>query len=265
MKSINLKRDGHMHSKYCPHGTKDTFNEYIEVALNKGLEEITFTEHMPIPSDFMDNKFLSECAPTIDEIDKYFLDLKAIKEKYKNNIKINIGLEVDYIEGYEDYIRNFLKKYGNIIEDSILSVHFVKDEDQYYCIDTIYYFEQLLKKLGGVEKVYDKYYKTLLMSIKSDLGPYKPNRIGHPTLIRIFNQKYPIQYEKIEFYREIIEEVRNRGYELDFNTAGLRKEFCKETYPSELFLSLARDSGINMVYGSDAHRALDVGRDFDKY
>lgn len=265
MKSINIKRDGHMHSKYCPHGTKDTFDEYIEVALKKGLDEITFTEHMPIPSDFMDNKFLSECAPTIDQIEQYFSDLKDIKEKYKNNIKINIGLEIDYIEGYEDYIRNFLKKYGNIIEDSILSVHFVKDEDQYYCIDTIYYFEQLLKKLGSVEKVYDKYYKTLLMSIKSDLGPYKPKRIGHPTLIRIFNQKYPIQYEKMEFYRDIIEEVRSRDYELDFNTAGLRKEFCKETYPSELFLSLARESGINMVYGSDAHRALDVGKDFEKY
>ena len=23
-------RDGHVHSKYCPHGTKDTFEQYLE-------------------------------------------------------------------------------------------------------------------------------------------------------------------------------------------------------------------------------------------
>lgn len=262
---INIKRDGHVHSKYCPHGTKDSFEDYIEVALARGLEEITFTEHMPIPSGFMDDKFLSECSPSISQIEEYFSELRIIKNKFKDKIKINIGLEVDYIEGYEDYINCFLNKYGDIIEDSILSVHFVKCGDEYYCIDTIYYFERLLYKFGNLEKVYDIYYKTLLMAIKSNLGEYKPKRIGHPTLIRIFNQRYPIEYNNRIIFKEIIEELKKGNYELDLNTAGLRKELCKEVYPEKLFLKLAKDNGINMVYGSDAHRSLDVGKDFVEY
>lgn len=262
MGNTNVNRDGHMHSKYCPHGTKDSFHEYIDVALRNGLKEITFTEHMPIPSDFMDNEFLKECAPNINEIEAYFSDLKIIKEQYRGKIKINIGLEVDYINGYEEYIKNFLGKYGNIIEDSILSVHFVKHENEYYCIDTIYYFEKLLNKLGSVAKVYDKYYETLLMSIKSDLGSYKPKRIGHPTLIRIFNKKYPIEYKNIELFNSIIDELKKGEYEVDFNTAGLRKEHCGEIYPSGNFLNLVKDNNINLVYGSDAHRSIDVSKDF---
>jgi histidinol-phosphatase (PHP family) len=262
MVNINIKRDGHMHSKYCPHGTTDTFEQYIEVALKNGLEEITFTEHMPIPSDFMDNEFLKECAPTVEEIEKYFLDLKNIKEQYKDKIKINIGLEVDYIEGYEETIKKFLNKYGNIIEDSILSVHFVKDGDKYYCIDAMQYFEEFLNKVGSLEKVYDKYYETLLKAIKSDLGPYKPKRIGHPTLIRIFNKKYPVEYKNIDLLKSIVEEIRNRDYEVDLNTAGLRKEFCGEVYPSGVFLDLVRENNIRLVYGSDSHKSIDVSKDF---
>ena len=30
---MNVKRDGHIHSPYCPHGTKDSFEMYVEKAL----------------------------------------------------------------------------------------------------------------------------------------------------------------------------------------------------------------------------------------
>ncbi len=267
MEMVNIKRDGHMHSKYCPHGTKDTFDEYIKEALKKGIEEITFTEHMPLPreffnNEFFDDEFLEECAPNVEEIEKYFSELKIIKEQYKDKIKINIGVEADYIVGYEEYIKKFFSKYADIIEDSILSVHFVKDEDEYYCIDVIESFEKLLNKLGSLEKVYDKYFENLLMAIKSELGPYKPKRIGHPTLVRIFNKKYPIEYKNIGLLQSIMDELKKRDYEVDFNTAGLRKEFCGEVYPSGDFFNLVKVNKIKIVYGSDAHRSVDVGKDF---
>lgn len=42
MENRKIVRDGHIHSPYCPHGTKDTFEMYVEKALSEGLEEITF-------------------------------------------------------------------------------------------------------------------------------------------------------------------------------------------------------------------------------
>ena len=53
-----IERDGHIHSPYCPHGSKDSFDDYINEAIKKGIKEITFTEHLPVPNNFMDEEFL---------------------------------------------------------------------------------------------------------------------------------------------------------------------------------------------------------------
>ena len=260
---LNIKRDGHIHSPYCPHGTKDSFEMYVEQALKIGLEEMTFTEHMPFRDIFIEDKaFLDECALQVEDVSNYIKDAKAIKHKYKNKIKINIGFEVDYVEGYEEGTEELLNKYGSEIEDSILSVHFVKYDNKYYAIDMLSDFELLLDKVGSLEEVYNLYFNTVLKSIRADLGKYKPKRIGHPTLIRIFNNKYPFEYNNVELIKLIIDEINNRGYELDLNTAGLRKPYCGETYPSGLFMSIAEESNIRFVYGSDSHKSDDVGKDF---
>lgn len=259
-------RDGHIHSPFCPHGTSDPFEEYIENAINQGLQEISFTEHMPLPGYFMDDKeFLDECSPNEEQIEKYFEELKLIKEKYKDKIKINIGLEADFIEGYEYKTIELLNKYGENLEDSILSVHFIKlDDGEYTDIDGINGFEKALEKLGTLEKVYDKYYETVLLSIKSDLGKYKPRRIGHPNLIRIFNELYPIEYKNRSILEEIVKELKHKNYEVDVNTAGLRKPYCKEIYVSGIFKELVEEYNVKKVYGSDSHTSKDIGRDFDK-
>ena len=61
---------------------------------------------------------------------------------------------------------------------------------------------------------------------------------------------------------EIINEVKLRNYELDCNTAGLRKQYCGEKYPSGDLYDLAIKNNIQMVYGSDSHEAKDVGFNF---
>ena len=263
--NIDVLKDGHIHSPFCPHGSLDSLKEYVEVGLNKGLKEMTFTEHMPIPKGFMSQEFLDECSPNMDTFNEYIKEVKAIKKEYKDRIKINLGAEVDYIEGYEEELKEIIEIYGNVIEDSIISVHFVKFEDEYRCIDMLEDFEYLLNKLGGLEEVYNLYFNTLLKAIKVDLGEYKPKRIGHPTLVRKFCLKYPYEYKNLELIEEILTEIKMRDYEIDFNTSGLRKELCNEVYPSGLFNELINKYNIRKVYGSDSHRAIDVGEGFEEY
>ena len=266
MKEKKIIRDGHIHSPYCPHGSKDPFHMYIDKAIDMGLEEITFTEHMPFPMVFMDEEILKECSPSEEEIKQYFNELLELKKTYSEKIKINIGLEVDYIEGYEKETKDFLDKYGNRLDDAILSVHFLKIGDDYYAMDySVDVFGELVEKLGGVKEVYDKYFETVLKSITADLGTYKPRRIGHPTLVRLFNKKYPIDYDNVQLLEEIAKEIKERGYEIDFNTAGLRKEYCLEPYPSGKFNELVTKYNIRKVYGSDSHISSDVGKSFDNY
>lgn len=259
------KRDGHIHSHYCPHGSKDTFYQYIEKALQVGLSEITFTEHMPLPKVKYSENRLKESSPSKEEIIKFFKEANKVKEEYKEKIKINVGLEVDYIEGYENEIKDLLMEYGEYIDDSILSVHFLNYNGEILLLDySTKDFKEIIEKVHGIENLYNLYYKTLIKSVNADLGNFKPKRIGHPTLIRIFNKEFPYEYNEKTFINKFLEEVRNKGYELDYNTAGLRKQFCLETYPSGYLLEKAKELSIKFVYGSDSHKAEDVGKDFNK-
>ena len=189
-------KDGHIHSHYCPHGTKDSFQMYIERALDVGLDEITFTEHMPLPGIFMDEKLLKECSPNEEEILLYLKEATKIKEEYKDKIKIKM-----------------LDNYGEYLDEGILSVHFLRLDDVYHCLDmSVDEFGIIAKILGGVEKVYDKYFETLIKSINADLGSYKPKRIGHPTLVRIFNEKYPMDYKNEALIDKVIKTIKENGY-----------------------------------------------------
>ena len=145
-------KDGHVHSHYCLHGTDDNFQMYIDKAIKSGLDEISFTEHFPLPKGFEDPTPKKDSSMDIKSLERYIQELKIIKTFYAGVIKINIGVEVDYIEGFEDEIKEFLDEYGKDFEDSILSVHMVKYDSKYYCID---YdrdnFKELVNLLGGVE------------------------------------------------------------------------------------------------------------------
>lgn len=266
MDKQKIVKDGHIHSPYCPHGTNDSFDMYVKKAIEKGLEEISFTEHMPFPEYFMDNKeFLDECNLLHEVMEEYLISVKKIKEKYIGKIKINIGAEVDFIDGYEEKIKEDLNLYGPKLEDSLLSTHFIKIGDEYTAIDCLEGFERALEVLGSLDNVYDKYYETLLKAVKADLGQFKPKRIGHPNLIRRFAQKYPFEYKNYDLLEEIAKAIKERDYEVDINTAGLRKEGCGEIYVDGKFKELVEKYNIRKVYGSDSHTACDVARDFDKY
>ncbi|WP_456277987.1 histidinol-phosphatase HisJ [Bacillus sp. AK128] len=251
--------DGHIHTPFCPHGTNDSFEQYIEKAISLGIQEISFTEHAPLPITFSDPTPQRDSAMSMDNLALYFETLTYLKEKYSKQIKINRGLEVDFIEGYEGEILTFLSKYGVLLDDSILSVHFLKNESTYYCMDySPDNFQKMIKDFNGIENVYKTYYDTLLQSIQADLGPYKPKRIGHITLVHKFQKKFPIQQK---FEREIIkvlDKMKEHHLQLDYNGAGVNKPLCKEPYPPDWVIKKAIELSIPLIYGSDAHQVKDL-------
>lgn len=252
-------RDGHVHSHYCPHGTKDSFEEYVEIALKNGYDEISFTEHFPLPDGFEDPSPKKDSAPTDEEFESYLKEAKYIQQKYKDKIKINVGTEVDYIEGFEYEIKKKLEKYGDKLNDAILSVHMIKADYGYSCVDySEEEFKKLLDSFWGIDKLYRKYYETVKMAIESDLGVYKPKRFGHLNLIRKYCKIFEYDYSEQEILLEIIELLKEKDFELDFNVSGLRKEFCGEVYISGYLKELVEKYEIKTVLGSDSHIAKTI-------
>ncbi|MDZ5472531.1 histidinol-phosphatase HisJ [Bacillus sp. 31A1R] len=257
--------NGHIHTPFCPHGTKDELHQYVEKAITLGFDQITFTEHAPLPKGFIDTTPTRDSSMSLNELGLYFEEVNRVKKIYQKHISVLVGLEVDYIEGFEKEITSFLNQFGNKLDDSILSVHFLKRNGQYECLDySPQLFEEMIHKYGSVEAIYGNYYRTLLMSIRSDLGVYKPKRIGHMTLIRKFHKKFPTIHKYEAEILEILTTIKNKGYELDYNGAGTAKPLCKEPYPPEWIALKAIELGIPLIYGSDAHQVKELMQGFDE-
>ncbi|GAF15227.1 LOW QUALITY PROTEIN: histidinol-phosphatase [Bacillus sp. JCM 19045] len=251
-----IKRDGHIHSPFCPHGSSDTMASYCERAIAHGIETITFTEHAPLPAALLIPTPAQDSAMKEADLPHYFSLINQLKKEYASHLDILTGLEIDYLIGYEQNTTTFLNDVGPFLDDSILSVHFLLINGSYYCMDySPAVFKTMAKQLGSVDLLYKKYYETVLSSVKANLGSFKPKRVGHMTLCHKFRKKHPA---KLSFNHEmnlILDAVKQNHMELDYNGAGVMKPDCGETYPPASIAQAALNKGIKLVYGSDAHSA----------
>lgn len=260
-----MKRDGHIHTPFCPHGSNDRFEQYIEKAISSGFQEISFTEHAPLPNGFNDPTPQQDSGMDLIQLDPYISTITELKKEYASFIQINVGLEVDFIEGFELETTKFLNKYGPYLDDSILSVHFLKYQEEYTCIDySKEVYLDFAEKVGSVKNMYHLYYETVLLSIKTDLGLYKPKRIGHPTLVHKFQLAHGLQIEDASSVHQVLDAMKQGGYELDLNSAGLSKAYCLQTYPPLAYLPYIKDIKLPFVFGSDAHVVVDLHQHYDK-
>ena len=99
--------------------------------------------------------------------------------------------------------------------------------------------------------------------IVADLGPYKPKRIGHPTLIHKFQLAHDEPINDATEIKSVLLLMKNNGYELDFNSAGLSKTYCKEPYPAIEFVEYAKEIDLPIVFGSDAHTVKDLHQHYE--
>ncbi|GGM37755.1 histidinol-phosphatase [Paraliobacillus quinghaiensis] len=258
--------DFHVHTNFCPHGSLDKMESYVKEAIENNLQYLSFTEHAPLPRNFIDPTPASDSAMKWEDVEDYIKEGNRLKEKYRDQISILIGFEVDFIEGYHQDTEEFLNQYGDQIDDAILSVHMLKAPDNtYVCIDySTEEFERIISLFGSIEFVYETYYQTVKSAIKHDLGKHKPTRIGHLTLIEKFANLYPTNKTFDSEIDEILKLIKEKGYMLDLNTAGLYKTHCKSIYPNQSVIKKANQLSIPFVTGSDSHEAKTIARGFDQ-
>lgn len=260
-----MKRDAHIHSPYCPHGTKDALKAYVEKALASGFTDISFTEHAPLPSSFEDTTPDKDSGMDMETLSLYLEAVHEVKDIYKRDIKIRTGLEVDFIQGYENETRLFLDEFGPMLDDAILSVHFLKVDNKYICIDfSKDVFMEAAQIAGSTSNLYDLYYDAVELSISADLGLYKPTRIGHPTLIHKFQLDHGEKMDDSNRIKQLFRLIASAGYEIDLNSAGFSKPGCRESYPPQTFLPYAESLGIPLVFGSDAHSVAGLHKHHEK-
>jgi histidinol-phosphatase (PHP family) len=273
---LSLKRDGHTHTHYCLHGSGEHVEKFVLRAIEMKFQVYSFTEHLPLPDSFL-NEFhypdeVKEAFGFLnDDLDGYFKEMLALKEKYKDQIELLIGLEIDYLADEHEYLRAILKDYGSFLEDGLLSVHIIEGLGGWRCIDLSPEDFQigLIDYYGSYEKAQLAYYQTVKEALQADLGPSKPKRISHLTLCNKFQHYFGqagIVSEKLKAtILDLLVYMRDHGYSIDANMSGLHREYCLEPYPAPWIIGLAKKLGIPLIYGSDAHQVKNVGRSYEHY
>lgn len=258
------EKDGHVHSPFCPHRyTDDPIADYVAAAEAAGLKEITFAEHMPtVCEGFPTPLPINFKNPDMECIRTYFEEMRRFRSSYKGSVKINIGLEVDYMEGFEEETRDMLERLGPQIEEGILSAHYLRFNGQYYYISNKDYVDTAAEEAGGAEKLNGIYYETIAKSMDAPLGRYKPKRLGHCTMIRLARSKYAGLENNPAILDALARKMKDGGYSIDLNMQGMRNETCMELF-GEPMLPYAKKYGIPAAPGSDSHRANTVGAGFD--
>ena len=178
---------------------------------------------------------------------------------------------MDFLPEYQQWTSDFLNEYGKYMDDSILSVHFLKGNGGDRAIDYSGqdYDEGIVSYYGSFQYAQEIYLQTVIDSVEADLGKYKPKRIGHITLCQKF-QKYfdtdtGLSQNSSVLIDFLLKKMSEKQYELDCNMAGLYKELCGVSYPPINIVAKAQHLGIPIVYGSDSHKSNEVGRGYEQY
>ena len=224
--TVNL----HTHTYHCGHAT-GTPEEYVKRAIENGVKVMGFSEHVPFkfPGDVQNPAHLKT-----EDVGKYFAELNALREKYKEQIKIIIGFEMEYFPKYFEEMFAFAKKVG--AEYLLLAQHRVGEEEPYG--HWIGHIERPLKDLVN-------YVDMLIDGIKTGVFTY----ICHPDVINATSDMEVYTAQMTRLCRA----AKEYDIPLEINFYGIRDN---RFYPFDKFWEIAGKVGCKVVFGFDAHDTL---------
>jgi histidinol-phosphatase (PHP family) len=230
--------DLHNHTTRCNHAT-GTVDAYIQRAIELGIDIYGFSEHAPMDFD-----------PTyrlrFEEMEAYTSDILTAKERYKDDIQILLGYEVDWLQGH------IAKSVLNADVDYLIgSVHFINK----WSFDN----PEFLK--GWKDKDIDEIWKAYFEAIEAMAKSGKFDIVGHLDLIKVF--KFMPTKDTRLLAHNALKAIKKSNMVLELNTAGLRKP-VKEIYPSQALLEEAYALDISITFSSDAHAVDQVGFGYEE-
>ncbi|MCL2817541.1 MAG: histidinol-phosphatase HisJ family protein [Clostridiales bacterium] len=199
---------------------------FVEQGRCMGLSEMGFSDH-----DWFAEGY--DFAPFL-----------AAKKRYQGVMELRAGIEVDYKPQGEAETARFLRLFP--YDYVIGSVHFLDDWE----FDNELFAGRFQER--GADELYLAYFamQERLLRAGYDI-------LGHMDLIKIFGLRSRAPVERLA--APLLAAIAESGMTVEINTNGLYKP-VGEMYPQKKLLEelFARD--VPVTFGSDAHRAEDVGR-----
>lgn len=234
----------HTHTVFCD--GKNTPEEIVLSAIQKGFSAIGFSGHGYTDFD------LTYC---MKDSDGYLIEINRLKEKYKKDIQVYLGVEEDAFSPVDR------TKFDYIIGSS----HYFNINNQYYPIDSDYdCFKKCLEAFNyNIIRLSEAYYRSFCEYINLR----KPDIIGHFDLITKFDELDSSLFLHNAEYNQVAEkyitEAAKSGSIFEINTGAIATELRTAPYPNENLLYILKKLDSRLILSSDSHNidTLDFGFD----
>ncbi|MDO7907030.1 histidinol-phosphatase [Paenibacillus sp. JX-17] len=242
-----MKFDLHTHHYRCGHADGD-IRDYIEAGIAEGLQAIGISDHTPYFGSDEEQPF-----PHIymgkSQIAGYVEEVLKLKAEYAGRIDVLLGIESDYFPQYAEIYRKALAPYP--FDYMIGSVH---------QIEGISIFNKnRWRDLSDARKIEVKegYFALIAESAKSGMFQI----LGHMDAMK---GNYPA-FSSIQAARALdntLKTIAECGVAIEINTSGKTK-LSGGWYPADDILERACHFGVDVTFGSDAHKPSRVGDEWE--
>lgn len=233
--------DYHIHTPFCKHASED-MESYVKSAIELGLEEIGFSDHMPVMPE-------PQFCMGYEDLNNYIDRVRELQSRYEGRIAILLGCEMDMVMNRLDEIRRITEDYG--FDYVIGSIHYLDD----WPFDQKEYMDVFKK--GNIDSIYEHFFDAIIEAAKTGLYDVT----GH--IDNIKRMGYRPEGSLVETYERVASVLKSLDCTVEINTGGFDTA-AGEPYPSLEFLKVLRRYDIPVTTGSDAHSPDSVGRYFDK-
>ena len=241
-----MRVDLHNHTPLCNHAVGRP-EEYIERAIELGIDVYGFSDHAPMP---FDPKYRMKEEEAIE----YENSINFFKKKYASEIQVLLGYEVDFMQNRSLMLDEVLNAKVDYL---IGSIHFLaeKNPDDLWGFDNPEFIGKYKEK--NIDDIWSDYFEGIKQLADSNLFDI----VGHVDLIKVF--KYLPTKDIKSIALEAFKSIKKANMVMEINAAGLRKPI-EQTYPSKELLELAYELDINITFSSDAHAIEQVGFGYDQ-
>ena len=253
-----MKTNYHMHTVWCD--GRNTVEEMVLAAIERGFEEIGFSSHARLP-DIVEGNLTPESAVA------YAKEVRAQAAKYVDRIRVKLGVEADYIPGDTTPEKARYTHLG--IDYLIGSIHWVVAPDGGHV--PVDHEPELL--VNGIRDHFDgnaeAYLHAYFAQSRDMVAQYDFDVMGHPDLVRKFNGKLKYFDEMAPWYLEELrmtaDAIAASGKIVEVNTGAISRGWMDDAYPSPTFRALLRERGVRFILSSDAHFCEGIDCAFDRF
>ncbi len=246
--------------QFCNHA-EDSLEDIVLAYIDAGFSWFGVTEHMPAVSEgfvYPDEKDAGLNAKSLQSrFQDYFTESRKLKEKYRHQVEILVGFEIESCTGSAEFVAQTIDRYkpdylvGSVHHVSDMMIDFSGEE-----------YEKAVQYHGGYEALYCAYFDQQFEMIEK----FAPSVVGHFDLVRIYDANYADTLRIPSVSARVtrnLQAIQSLDLIIDYNLAGFDK-IGSEPYPTQSILREAVELGIAIVPGDDSHGVKMVGRHFDK-